>query len=111
MAKKKPSAATEQHAAENLLQRGVKIKIAAPRFIRWAKKTISLKVGSPYQGTLLRISSYYCGMGIQDNKLENLTVEEALLLMKVHGVALSKAVACAVLNGYWSGRLFTKVRT
>ena len=98
---------TERLAAENLLQRGVKIKIVAPWFIRWLKKTVTLRLTSPFEGTLLRVSAYYLSTGLQDHKLENITVEESLLLMSTHGKAISKAVACAILNSYWSGKLFT----
>lgn len=99
---------TERLAAENLLQRGVKVKIVAPWFIRWFKKTVTLRLTSPFEGTLLRVSAYYLSAGIKDHKLDDITIEESLLLMSVHGKAISKAVACALLNGYWSGKLFTK---
>ena len=101
--------ATERLAAETILQRGVKCKIAAPFFLRmFGKKTITIKLGSPYQGTMFRVSSYYLSTGISDHKLEEITTEEAVALMSIHGKAISKAVACAVLNGYWSGKLLTK---
>ena len=100
--------ATERLAAETILQRGVKVKIAAPFFLRWiGKKTIGIRLTSPFEGTMYRVSAYYLSTGISDEKLNDLTTEEALALMAVHGKAITKAVACAILNGYWSGKLFT----
>ncbi len=107
MKEHKYDAATERLAAETILQRGVKVKIPAPFIIRWFKKTITLRMGSPFEGTLLRVSRYYLSTGIDSRKIDNLTVEEALVFMGLHGKAISKAVACAILNGYWSGKLFT----
>ena len=104
----KEDAATERLAAETILQRGVKIKIPAPWFIRWLKRTITLRLGSPFEGTLLRVSTYYLSTGLENHKLDKITIEESLLLMKLHGKAISKAVACAIINGYWSGKLFTR---
>lgn len=108
MNNKKEDAATERLAAETILQRGVKIKLAAPWLIRWFKKTVTLRLYSPYEGTLFRVSAYYLSTGLKDHKLQNITIEESLLLMSLHGKAISKAVACAILNGYWSGKLFTR---
>lgn len=109
MDKQKPNpAATELGAVDTILQRGVKIHIVAPWFIRWFKKTVTLRVGSPFEGTLLRVSRYYLSTGLESHKLESLTVENALVLMSIHGKAISRAVACAMLNGYISGKLFTR---
>jgi hypothetical protein len=108
MDEKQDPVITERLAAENILQRGIKIKIVAPFFIRWFKRTITLRLYSPFEGTLLRVSAYYLSTGLKDHKLDDITVEESLLLMSVHGKAISKAVACAILNGFWSGKLLTK---
>lgn len=109
MNKHQENQATERLAAETILQRGVKVKIAAPFFLRWiGKKTITIRLTSPYEGTMYRVSAYYLSTGIKDDKLEDITTEEALALMSIHGKSISKAVACALLNGYWSGMLFTK---
>jgi hypothetical protein len=91
------------------LQRGVKFKIAAPWYLRWLRKTLTLTLRSPYQGTLMRASAYYLSTGLKEHQLEDITVEQSLALMNVHGKALTMAVATAVLNGYWKGKLFTKI--
>ncbi|MAO42161.1 hypothetical protein [Leeuwenhoekiella sp.] len=102
--------ATEHLAAQTILHRGVKVKVAAPFFLRWfGKRTIALKLTSPYEGTMYRVAAYYLSTGLKDHKLENTSTEEALALMSLHGKSISKAVACAILNGYWSGKLFTRL--
>ena len=108
MEQAKENPAVERLAVETILQRGVKVKIPAPWFIRWIKKSWTLRMGSPFEGTMFRIARYYLSTGITQEKLDNLTAEEALVLMNVHGKAITKAVACALLNGYLKGKLFTK---
>lgn len=102
--------ATERLAAENILQRGVKIKIGAPFFLRWfGKKTITARLTSPYLGTMHRVSAYYLSTGIKEEQLEELSTEEAIALMSIHGKTIAKAVACALLNSYWKGKFFTRL--
>ena len=108
MKETKDNPAIERLAAETILQRGVKVKIPAPWFIRWLKKSWVVVLKSPVEGTMLRVATYYLSTGLKDEKLENITTEETLQLMQVHGKAISKAVACAILNGYWKGKLFTR---
>jgi len=100
----------EQFAADTILQRGVKVKIPAPLLLRLVgKKTISLTVTSPFEGTMHRVASYYLSTGITTDQLEGITAEASLELMVKHGKTISKAVAVAILNGYVSGWLFTKM--
>lgn len=100
----------EHNAVNQILDRGVPLKMRAPWLFRLlGKKTITLKITSPYEGTLHRIAAYYLRTGISLDQIENLSHEEALGIMLKHGKDISKAVAVAVLNGYWSGLLFTKV--
>lgn len=100
----------EKFAADTLLQKGVQIKIRAPFLLRcFGKKTIGLTVTSPMEGTMHRVASYYLSTGLTIDDLEDVTVEKALVLMTKHGKLISKAVAVAVLNGYYTGYLFTKI--
>ena len=72
------------------------------------KKTIALTLRSPFEGTMHRVASYYLSTGITMDVIEGLTTEEAIKLHAKHGKTMSKAVAVAILNGYISGKLFTK---
>lgn len=105
----KEDAGVERRVAETILHRGVKVKVAAPFFLRWiGKKTITMRLTSPYEGTMYRVSKYYLSTGLKDHKIDDITIEESLALMSVHGKSITRAVACAILNGYWSGKLFTR---
>jgi hypothetical protein len=98
----------EKSVADTILQKGVAITLPAPFFIRWFKKTISVTITNPYEGTLHRVARYYLSTGLTADDLEGLTIEKALELHVKHSKAISKAVAVAVLNGYIKGWLFTK---
>lgn len=103
------NSAIEQLAADTLLERGARMKVRAPFWLRWlGKKHISLTITSPYEGTLLRVARYYLSTGIGGDALEDLSQEQALRMLALHGKTISKAVATAWLNGYWKGLLFTK---
>lgn len=100
---------TELHAAEAILQRGQKVKARAPLLFRLIGiKRITLTLRMPFAGTLHRVAAYYLKTGITVAQLEDVAAEEALELMVKHGDNIRKAVACALLNGYWSGLLFTR---
>jgi hypothetical protein len=107
MHKEKPH--IEKFAADTILQRGVKLKMPAPFFMRlFGKKTVKFTLTSPFEGTLHRVASYYLSTGLTTEKLTNATIEQALTIMQKHGNALNKALAVALLNGYVKGWLFTK---
>lgn len=103
------AAAIEQLAADTLLDRGARMQVRAPFWLRClGKRRVTLTITSPYEGTLLRVASYYLSTGISGDALDNISQEQALRLLALHGGTISKAVACAWLNGYWKGKLFTK---
>lgn len=86
------------------------MKMRAPLLLRLVgKKTISLTVRAPFEGTMHRVAAYYLSTGLRSEKFDDLTHEQALGIMVAHGTALRKAVACAWLNGYWAGKLFTNI--
>lgn len=99
----------EALAAEHLLHRGVRMKMRTPFFLRWfGIKTLGLTVRSPYEGTMHRVAAYYLSTGLKEAQLVDISHEEALALWVTHGKSMCKAIACAWLNGYWSGLLLTK---
>lgn len=101
--------AIEKHTADLILKRGVRLQLRAPLFLRMlGKKTFSLTVTSPYEGTLIRVARYYLETGISSDQLDDITHERALSLMLAHGKQITKAVACAWLNGWIAGWLFTR---
>jgi hypothetical protein len=106
----KEDLATEKLAADLILRRGARIKMRAPLFLRLlGKKDVSVIVRAPLEGTMMRVASYYLGTGLAQEKLQNISHEQALAVMAVHGKAINKCVACGILNGYWSGKYFTNL--
>ena len=104
------STEVERLAADQILEKGVRMQLRAPFLFRlFGKRTVGLTVRAPYIGTMIRVSRLYLNTGITDDKLNDISHEEAHALMAVHGVSISKAVACAWLNGYFLGWLFTKL--
>ena len=100
----------ERMAADQILERGARMKMRAPLLLRLIGiKEIGITIKSPYEGTLHRVASYYLATGIKSEQLDDITHEQALGLMVAHGKDLRKAVACAWLNGYWRGKLFTNI--
>ena len=100
----------EKSVADTILQKGVAIKLPTPFFlIRLFKKTFSLTVTSPFEGTMHRIARYYLSTGLALENLENLTMESAIKIHANHSKPISKAVATAILNGYLKGKLFTNI--
>lgn len=105
----KEDMATELRAAETILQRGVKVKARAPLLLRMIGiKRLTLTLRNPTSGTLMRVASYYLRTGLTAQKLNEVTAEEAMAIMVVHGKGLRRAVATAFLNGWLSGSLFVR---
>lgn len=93
----------EKRAANILLERGVKVPVTAPLFLRlFGKKTISLIISAPTIATLTRIAEHYLALNIKNT--QELTLPESFELLKKHSKTLSIIIATIVLNKrykYW----------
>ncbi|MGB4774086.1 MAG: hypothetical protein WBP45_02845 [Daejeonella sp.] len=99
---------TETLAADTLLERGVKVSIPAPLFLRFfGKKNVSAVIRQPKLGTLMRISRLYLKTGITADQLAGIDHENAHQLVAKNGRMMAKIMATALLNGYWRGLLLT----
>lgn len=99
---------TELHAAQSILERGVRARVRAPLFLRLIGiKHLNLTLRRLYAGTLFHVSELYLMTGITEEELKEVTAEKATELMSKHGKTIAKAVACALLNGRWRIRLFS----
>lgn len=91
--------ATEKKAANLLLQRGVKVQVAAPLFLKWfGKKNINVVIKQPLTKTLLRIARKYLEMGISNTGEMDLT--EAFTLYAQHCNKMSEIIALSA-SGSW----------
>lgn len=82
---------TEKRAANLLLQRGVKVQVAAPLFFRmFGKKTFSFIIKPPTPRMLLKIADKYLEMEI---KSDDMTLNDAFLIYVKHSRKSSEIVA------------------
>ena len=95
----------ELQAAKSLLDEGIKVPVSAPLFLRvFGKRKIYLVVRQPYLGTLYRISKIYLETG-----MDNADNGDKKALYINYAKPMSRVVAQAILNGYWSGKLMGKL--
>lgn len=96
----------ELHATETLLQRGVRVKVRAPLCLRmFGKKTFDLVLWTPTAGSLMRMGEWYLKCQLSIEKLESLSIEEAMSFQVKYGKFIYNALACLFLGN----KLLTKV--
>jgi len=100
---------TELHAAETLLQRGVKVKARAPLLLRlFGKKTITLTLRVPTGGSLFRMGIWFFKCNLSAEQLEKIAVEDALYFRIKHGKNIYKALACLFIGNKLLTAIFLK---
>jgi len=86
-----------------LLERGVKVPVTAPLFLRiFGKKTVSLTITAPTIATLTKIAGKYLELNIKN--IQELTLPESFELLEKHSKAMSIIIATIILNRrhtYW----------
>lgn len=101
---------TEQLAAETLLERGVRVKLPAPRFFQaLGRKTISLIVKQPYLGTMLHLSRLCLKAEFNLDEVDEGKPEAAHRLMRDHGKTVARMVAVTILNSRVKIKLFSGI--
>lgn len=99
----------ELHATETILQRGVRVKVRAPLLLRiFGLKTVSLTLRVPTAGALSRMGRWYLMCQLPLEKLEGISLEEALLFKVKYGRFIYNALACLFLGNRMLTRLFMK---
>lgn len=96
----------EYNAAKTLLDRGIKVPVTAPLWLRvFGKRTIYVTIRQPYLGTLYRISLLYLSMDIADDELERIDKMNPSRLFVQHGKTLARIAAQAILNNRIWGKV------
>lgn len=91
--------ATELRAADFLLQRGVKVQVAAPLFFRlFGRRKITMYAQALTPTRHLKITRKYLQMGIENTG--DMTLKEAFTLYLHHGKKMSEVVAISI-PGIW----------
>jgi len=100
---------TELHATETLLERGVRVRVRAPLFLRLLFiKTIVLRLSVPYAGAFVRMGRWYLLCQLDIDKLEKISTEDALLFKVKYSDYIYRALACLFIGNKLLTRLFLK---
>lgn len=98
---------TEQHAAETILESGVRVKLPAPLFLRLFGKTeIAMVIRQPYLGTLMHLSGLSLKAEFDLDGIDEGKLDEAHRLMARHGKTIARIAAVVILNGRLKIKLF-----
>lgn len=100
---------TELHATEILLQRGVPIYLRAPLLLRLLGiKKIKWVLSAPRGGSYLRMGEQYLQCQLSIDKLENISIENAMLFQVRYAKYIYRALACLFLAKPLVTKLFMK---
>lgn len=87
----------EKQVANILLERGVKVQLKAPLFLRWfGKKTVTYVVKAPTIRTLVKIADVSLDVPVNFDK--EINIQQATKVVQQHGKKMSKIAALAILN-------------
>lgn len=101
--------ATQQAAADRLTEKGVRVSISSPLFLRFfGIKTLPLILRATRYGTQIKLASKMLRIEIDFEKLANGDVDEARKLLSKYGVLVSRIVAFVVIDRWWLIPLFTR---
>jgi len=88
----------ELHATETLLQRGVRVGVRAPFFMRvFGKRKVVVTLREPTGGALSRMGYWYLQCQLPLEQLQEISVEDALLFKVKYGKNIYRALACLFL--------------
>jgi len=89
----------EIKTVETLLDKGVRVDLPAPFFLRWlGKKTVSLVVKRPSSHTLYTISGMYMEMKKECAQLEAGSIDEAHHLVVTCMIPVSRIIAYGIAS-------------
>src|SRR5690606_10928793 len=100
---------TELHATETLLQRGVRVRVRAPLFLRlFGKKTIVLTLSVPFAGAFIRMGRWFLLCQLSIERLEEISTQDALRFNVQYADNIYRALACLFIGNKLLTRLFLK---
>lgn len=98
---------TEIKLVDTILDKGVRVSIPTPFFLRWlGLKAINIVLKRPVIGNMLRISKMYLKMNVAADFGDD--VNKWLEVFTAAAVPVSRIVAIAILRGRFIGWLFCK---
>lgn len=100
----------ERRAAQTILERGVRVKLPAPRFLRiLGKKEIRVTIRQPNMGTLLHVSELAIAEGFSFTGIDSGEMEAAHELISLHTKSCVRIVAIIILGTKVKSRLFAGI--
>lgn len=99
----------ELYASEMLLDLGVSVQLRPLRFLGYLRKPKRVVLRRPYFGTLIAQARLYKMLGVTRDEIMNYTSEQWLDLMSVHGITVSRIVACCITRGWLTYRLLNRM--
>lgn len=101
---------TERRAAETILERGVRVALPAPRFLRLlGKKEIGVTIKQPNMGTLLMVSELSLKEGFSFDGIDSGNLDAAHALISKHTKTCIRIVAVIILGSKLKVRLFSRL--
>ncbi|HAQ21108.1 MAG TPA: hypothetical protein DCR40_18025 [Prolixibacteraceae bacterium] len=100
----------QRRAAETILERGVRVRLPAPRFLRLlGKKEIAVTIGQPYLGTLEHLSMLSLKAGFSFEGIDTGDLDAAHRLIAAHSKTVRRILAVMILNSKLKIFLFSGV--
>jgi hypothetical protein len=100
---------TQQAAADRLIDKGVRVSISSPLFLRiFGLKTLPIILRATRYGTQIKLASKMLSIEIDFDKLANGDVDEARKLLAKYGVLVSRIVAFVAIDSWWLMPIFTR---
>lgn len=98
----------EQRASETLLDRGIRMQISAPIWLRlFGKKYIHVTVRQPRLGVLYRISNLFLRMDIDIEKIATMNMTDGFKTLNTKVKTMCEIAAVSML-GYYAGKILRK---
>jgi len=100
----------ERRVAETILERGVRVPIPAPRFLRlFGKKQIHVTIKQPFLRTLHTASILALKEGFSFDDINSDNLDAANTLIVKHAPSCARWVAINILNNRLKNRLFAGI--
>lgn len=102
---------TEIRAIQTILEKGDRIEIPSPFFYhRWfgRKRTLIYQLRDPTAATCLEALEMRLSMGVTDEQLDDMSIDEALAFKAKHGHVVADIIALVIKRGDPSCRISLK---
>jgi hypothetical protein len=100
---------TERLAADTILERGVRVKLPAPFFLRLFSRNVHLTLRQPRYGTLLHVARISLKAGFDITKLDSGDINAAHEIISQYARPVARIAAILFLDSKWKIKLFSRI--